>query len=1089
MSPHKENKTARNRALLLRKKLEESEDTIRELKRERELLIKALDGAGVGVILEDKKRGEYQVLNKSVSRITGYAPEELSSSREWSRKLHTDRLVGKKAAGFAGRFGKGRRSAVEDFLIKTRAGKDRIVRVRAMPFRHDSSGGKKVLNIITDVTEEADVRNNLEYYRDFSARLFDHSVDGICVLDSKMRISHLNRSLLTNSGFRKKDLIGKSGMTFVPPEFKKEVKRLFKQAIDHGFIPTTRMQLFAAKGRRADVELSGVRVDDPTRNRHGVMISLHDISVKLSREHMLKRLSSIVYNSPVPIIELDMGNRIRYANLAFEKFFGYSRRNVVGKHVRFLHHRPSYSEVEKEIQRSLKRMGQWMGELWLRKKDRSSFPAEVMKSATYDSEGVQTGYTIFYCDMTQRKKAEEARAERTDKLERLVDKRTNQLVQTEKVLRESEQKYHMTIDSMDDAVHLVDRDLRIILANKSLTKWSQDLGLGKDLIGRTVFEAFPFLSSKIRKEYERVLRSGKTLITEESNVINGREVITETRKIPAFEEGKVRHVITIVRDISAQRAVLKSLKHRVELEKPMTYISAQYIDISSDEVDGTINRALNVLGEFTGVDRAQVYLMSRDRTSMRNTYEWCAQRIKPQREELREIAVERLPWTMERLRRLENIPVTKVEDLPKKAAAERRRFKKQNIKSALGIPMALEGSLLGFFSFDSVHSEKTWAEEDIAVLKTVGEIFSSALQRKRTEEALRESEATALALLDGVKEPMALLNADGTIIAANEVVAKNVGKTVDQLVGLRILDYFPSKAAKFRSGKIKEVLRTKEPLRFEDDTTDRIHDTTIQPIFDDKGSITRLAIIAHDITDRKNLEQQLFLSAKLASLGGFVARIAHEINNPLASIKLDIERMKKKAELAKDCENLLGTISRISHIVDNLLKYARGRKTKLKPNNVENTIKSALELVRERFAEDRKNIITRFKCPKALVFSDFGQLQQVFLNLAVNACEALEERGTLEIHTSRVPASKDVRVVFRDNGKGISKQDLGRVLDPFFTTRASGTGLGLSISHRIIANHNGRIELKSALGKGTEVIITLPASKAETGRKKKQRPR
>ena len=648
---------------------------------------------------------------------------------------------------------------------------------------------------------------------------------------------------------------------------------------------------------------------------------------------------------------------------------------------------------------------------------------------------------------------------------------------SEEALRESERKYRTTIDAMTDLIHVVDSELRIILANHSLKSMCDELGLDSHLDGAKVADVFTFLPANVFKEYRQVLSSKLPLMTEETSTIGGREIITETRKIPIFDGDKVTRILTVVHDITDLRNAERDLEHRIELERLLTHISTQFINLPPGELDGAMRSALGAMGEYVGADRAFVYMLSAGGGTMECTHAWRGRGVHSHKGSGSDIPVANIAWTVGRLSKLEVIHVPGVDSLPDDAGQEARRFRRLGIKSTIAVPLVFEGSLKGFFSLDSLRKEKQWTEEDTAILRNVAAIFVNALERKRSDEKLRQSEALERALLNSSEDPMILMELDGTVIAANDITARHVGMTREELASQNILQKFPPKTRRFRKRMIQEVVKTGKRVRFEDDMGTRLYDTTVDPILDGDGNLARLALAARDITELKRLQDQVQVSAKLASLGVFVAGIAHEINNPLASIKVDIHRLAKKAALRKDCDKIIATIGRISAIVDNLLKYARGQGAVLKPNKVEKIIESALEIVRDRFRAERKEISVRDGSGDSRVFCDFGKLQQVFLNLAVNSCDAMKRGGKLAITTRYDKDRNEVVVVFRDNGKGVAKEDIPRVFDPFFTTKSEGTGLGLSISHRIIQDHNGTVALHSERGEGTEVIIRLPAEK------------
>jgi signal transduction histidine kinase/CheY-like chemotaxis protein len=196
----------------------------------------------------------------------------------------------------------------------------------------------------------------------------------------------------------------------------------------------------------------------------------------------------------------------------------------------------------------------------------------------------------------------------------------------------------------------------------------------------------------------------------------------------------------------------EALQHRLQLEGLVTSVSAHFI--TAGEVDVGISHSLQAIGEISGVDRSYAFIFSSDGAKMDDMYEWCVEGIEPQLENLRGLPVGILPWwsasspamrmVMEKLSRFENVHIASVAGLPPEAGAEKGILQAQGIQSIAIVPMVYGGALIGFLGFDSVRAEKRWAEEDIALLKMVGEVFANALARRQAEEALAE-ERTLLA--------------------------------------------------------------------------------------------------------------------------------------------------------------------------------------------------------------------------------------------------------------------------------------------------------------------------------------------------------
>jgi two-component system sensor histidine kinase HydH len=231
-------------------------------------------------------------------------------------------------------------------------------------------------------------------------------------------------------------------------------------------------------------------------------------------------------------------------------------------------------------------------------------------------------------------------------------------------------------------------------------------------------------------------------------------------------------------------------------------------------------------------------------------------------------------------------------------------------------------------------------------------------------------------------------------------------------------------------------------------------------------------------------ETQLRRADRLSALGQLSAGLAHEIRNPLGSIKGAVEILQEdyptghpKAEFYAI---LLKEVERLNDVLTNFLSFARPMMPHLAPLDVR-TVVTALEgLTSGQARAHRVRIFTSFHQGPSRVMADETLLKQAFLNIMLNAVEAMPAGGDLAISTGALPAGATgdrpewVEVVFDDTGPGIPEEDLGRIFDPFFTTKKDGTGLGLAITHRIIENHHGTIRVTSQRGKGTTFVVTLP---------------
>jgi len=228
----------------------------------------------------------------------------------------------------------------------------------------------------------------------------------------------------------------------------------------------------------------------------------------------------------------------------------------------------------------------------------------------------------------------------------------------------------------------------------------------------------------------------------------------------------------------------------------------------------------------------------------------------------------------------------------------------------------------------------------------------------------------------------------------------------------------------------------------------------------------------------KKLRQEF--ASHLASIGEAVAGIVHEINNPLTAV-IGFAQLVMDANIPDDVKKDIAVIhqeaQRAAEVAKNLLIFARKHAPARQPTDINSAIREMLKL---RAYEQRVNNIqvnTQFDPELPTVMADYSQLQQVFLNIIINAESAMLEAnkgGTLTITTQK--SNDTLKVSFADNGPGIAKENLERVFDPFFTTKevGKGTGLGLSLCHGIVVQHGGRIYARSKLGKGATFVVELP---------------
>jgi signal transduction histidine kinase len=262
----------------------------------------------------------------------------------------------------------------------------------------------------------------------------------------------------------------------------------------------------------------------------------------------------------------------------------------------------------------------------------------------------------------------------------------------------------------------------------------------------------------------------------------------------------------------------------------------------------------------------------------------------------------------------------------------------------------------------------------------------------------------------------------------------------------------------------------------------RTVNVAIAPLVTKKFNVAGRLIIMDDITERVELEHQLSQSDKLSSIGLLAAGVAHEVNTPLAVISSYAQMLSKQVQGDPQKSTLLEKITRqtfrASEIVNNLLNFSRTSGAEFAEVDVNRVIFDTLSLLEHQFKTGRIRVQDELAAHLPPIQGNAGRLQQVFLNLFLNAKDAMPDGGTLRITTSN---GDGVSVSVSDSGSGIAQEHIHRIYDPFFTTKSAvsdgqkrGTGLGLSVTYGIIQEHAGKIRVESSPEQGTTFYIDFP---------------
>jgi PAS domain S-box-containing protein len=624
----------------------------------------------------------------------------------------------------------------------------------------------------------------------------------------------------------------------------------------------------------------------------------------------------------------------------------------------------------------------------------------------------------------------------------------------ERALRDREEIYHQIIENLNEGIWVIDKDAYTTFANTSMANM---LGYTVDeMMGRHLFSFMDEKGVEIAKANLERRRSGiKEHHDFEFLRKDGTKVLAILGTSPIHDEennyiGAVAAVLDVTERIQMEKALQESEKRYKELFDNLKSGVVVYaaVDNGSDFVFRDFNKAVERI----------------EKISRKNLLGKRLLEAFPKAREFGILDVLQTVW---------------------------RTGKPQYLPAKLYKDERIEG----------------WRENYIYKLPS-GEIISvyeDISEKKKAEAIIRNERLLLYNILSSMQEGVYIINSDFDFEFTNSALEDEFGSPA----GRKCYEYFHDLAHPCPWCDIDKILNG-ETVRWESyfKQTNKTYDLISTPIINADGSVSKLEIF-RDISERKRDEEllkrdkdifeklvgersrELLLAQKkleqarrLSDIGTLAATVAHELRNPLGVIQTaayNIRRKRKNTAIDKNIDNIEKKVSESSRIIDNLLGYAKIKMPRHDRINIAAILDDCTSSVKKIFCKQKCTIISNLEpIRKTEIQADPLQIREVFDNILNNAYQSIEDRaGTIRIHGD---LGTDGFIVIRieDNGAGIAEEDMKRVFEPFFTRKSKGTGLGLAICKELIDLHNGRIRIESELGKGTSIIVSLPADSSAT---------
>ncbi len=750
---------------------------------------------------------------------------------------------------------------------------------------------------------------------------------------------------------------------------------------------------------------------------------------------------------------LDLQHRVLMCNPAFETLFGYQQSEILGVELdSLLAPRELLKEAAAWTRRST--AGNVVREKAKRLRSNGSLVDVQILGVPISADGKLVGSFGMYEDITERRRAEQAQ-------------------------REAEERFRSLFENATEGIFQSTTDGRYLSVNPALARMcgfasasemiSSVEDLGKEIYAdpnvRTVFKHLIEKYGSVKDfEYEVRRRDGaKIWISENAHVVRN-------------PDGEILSYEGTIEDITARK--------RAELERQVTFEIIHAVNVT-DNLDDLLRLIHIALKKVLYAENCFIALYEPATGMFHFPFfvDQFDQAPPPQR------VGKSCTAHVYRTGQAMLIPQRTFDLLAEEGKVE---LVGTPSPSWLGVPLRTPAATIGVLVVQHYEDENAYTERDQEFLGSVGGQIALAIERKRSEEKVRESEARLRVLVEQL--PAVLWTVDRGLRFTSALGAGFARLKIkpDELVGMSLLDYFETADQTFLPIAAHRRAVAGEPMTFHVEWKSGSYACHVEPLRDSDGQVSGAICMSLDITDRKQLEEQLRQAQKMEAVGRLAGGIAHDFNNLLMVIQgysdLLVERLPDGDPLRRNAEQIQMASQRASSLTRQLLAFSRKQMLAPKILNVQSVVAEMEKILRRLIGEDVQ-LETSSAPDLGLIKADRSQIEQVILNLAVNARDAMPQGGRLTIETANVeldasyshpPAvlspGRYVMLAVTDNGCGMDAETQAHVFEPFFTTKekGKGTGLGLATVYGVVKQSGGYVWVYSEPGRGTSFKIYLP---------------
>ena len=881
------------------------------------------------------------------------------------------------------------------------------------------------------------------------------------ILDRRtLRFLEVNGAALAQYGYSREEFLRMKTTDIRTPE---EVARL-KQFIPGIGTAATCQGTWWHRRKNGDLFEAEVSTEGlHFAGREALLVVAQDITARRKSENAIAEhnayLEALLLNLPLAVMILDEDRRIQMCNAAFEKLFGYSLAEVKGgKPESFLEPPGRMSEAAEVVKRVM--AGEVVrGQTQRKRRDGLILDVHALVVPLL-LNGKRIGSVGIYEDIAERLRSEQAKNQAEERFRRLFENAVEGIFQT-----------------TPEGTYLS--------ANPALARmygYSSPVELMEKVrdIGRLVYA-----DPNRRLEFQRLIEKQGFVESFEYQVVrkDGTRIwISETARAVRDEQGRILSYEGTAENITERK--------RSELERQANMEITHAISISDNLGDllGHMRVALQKV-----LDARNCFVALYEPSTGVFNFPFFVDEAEP-------VPPPQMVWRscaayVYRAGRAMLIPPKLFYELAEQQEVESSRAP---AASFLGVPLRTTSGAIGVLVVQNYEREGVYSRRDLEFLSSIGEQIALAIERKRAESRIRESEARLRLLIEQLPAVLWTVDKDLRFTSVLGAGLARLNLRPNQIAGLTLQEYFETSDPTFLPFAAHRRAIAGEPATFHVEWKNASYACHVEPLRGGEGEVLGAICMALDITDRKELEERFRQAQKMEAVGRLAGGIAHDFNNLLMVIQgyadLLSERLPVEDPLRRNAEQIQIASQRASALTQQLLAFSRKQILAPKVLNIQNVVGDMEKILRRLIGEDIQ-LETSSEKNLGLIKADRSQIEQVILNLAVNSRDAMPGGGRLTIETanveldatfSRAPQvlapGKYVMLAVTDTGTGMDADTQAHIFEPFFTTKekGKGTGLGLATVYGIVKQSGGYIWVYSEPGRGAAFKIYLPRIDQET---------